>query len=93
TTVTAADVTRVLPLAGEAGSAGTAAMEEENGSGEGYGGGAGSFEAFRDDAERQFLAQKLREHGWNVSETARAIQMPRSNLYKKIERYGLTREQ
>jgi transcriptional regulator of acetoin/glycerol metabolism len=27
-----------------------------------------------------------------VSETARGLDMPRSNLYKKIERYGLTRE-
>jgi two-component system nitrogen regulation response regulator NtrX len=27
-----------------------------------------------------------------VSETARALKMPRSNLYKKIERYGLSRE-
>jgi two-component system nitrogen regulation response regulator NtrX len=27
-----------------------------------------------------------------VSETARALKMPRSNLYKKIERYGLKRE-
>jgi len=27
-----------------------------------------------------------------VSETARAVEMPRSNLYKKIERYALTRE-
>ena len=27
-----------------------------------------------------------------MSETARALDMPRSNLYKKIERYGLTRE-
>ena len=35
---------------------------------------------------------KLREHDWNVSETARALDMPRSNLYKKIERYSLTRE-
>ena len=35
---------------------------------------------------------KLREHDWNVSETARAIDMPRSNLYKKIERFGLLRE-
>ena len=26
------------------------------------------------------------------TETARALDMPRSNLYKKIERYGLTRE-
>jgi two-component system nitrogen regulation response regulator NtrX len=66
-------------------------MAPENG--EGNGGGAGSFEAFREEAERQFLLQKLREHSWNVSETARAIEMPRSNLYKKIERYGLTREQ
>ncbi|MDQ3208042.1 MAG: hypothetical protein M3Q37_05490 [Gemmatimonadota bacterium] len=27
-----------------------------------------------------------------MSETARALKMPRSNLYKKIERYGLSRE-
>ena len=27
-----------------------------------------------------------------MSETARALDMPRSNLYKKIERYGLGRE-
>ena len=33
-----------------------------------------------------------KEHDWNVSETARALKMPRSNLYKKIERYGLSRE-
>ncbi len=51
-----------------------------------------TFETFKQDAERQFLAQKLREHDWNVSETARVLRMPRSNLYKKIERYGLKRE-
>lgn len=51
-----------------------------------------TFEEFRDAAERAFLLHKLRELGWNVSETARAIDMPRSNLYKKIERYGLERE-
>jgi transcriptional regulator of acetoin/glycerol metabolism len=28
-----------------------------------------------------------------VSETARALEMPRSNVYKKIERYGLKREE
>ena len=42
--------------------------------------------------ERSFLAGKLREHDWNVSETARALKLPRSNLYTKIERYGLSRE-
>ncbi|HEY7893953.1 MAG TPA: sigma-54 dependent transcriptional regulator [Gemmatimonadaceae bacterium] len=51
-----------------------------------------TFEEFKDAAERAFLLAKLREHDWNVSETARLLDMPRSNLYKKIERYGLTRE-
>jgi two-component system nitrogen regulation response regulator NtrX len=51
-----------------------------------------TFEEFKHAAERAFLLAKLRELDWNVSETARALDMPRSNLYKKIERYGLTRE-
>jgi two-component system nitrogen regulation response regulator NtrX len=51
-----------------------------------------TFEEFKQAAERAFLLGKLREHDWNVSETARALDMPRSNLYKKIERYTLTRE-
>jgi len=51
-----------------------------------------TFEEFKHAAERAFLLAKLREFDWNVSETARALDMPRSNLYKKIERYGLTRE-
>jgi two-component system nitrogen regulation response regulator NtrX len=51
-----------------------------------------TFEEFKLAAERSFLLHKLREFDWNVSETARALDMPRSNLYKKIERHGLTRE-
>lgn len=51
-----------------------------------------TFEEFKLAAERAFLLAKLRAFDWNVSETARALDMPRSNLYKKIERYGLTRE-
>ncbi len=50
-----------------------------------------TFEEFKSAAERVFLLAKLRAHDWNVSETARVLEMPRSNLYKKIERYGLTR--
>jgi two-component system nitrogen regulation response regulator NtrX len=53
---------------------------------------ATTFNDFKDRAERAFIVQKLREHDWNVSETARAVEMPRSNLYKKIEKYGLVRE-
>lgn len=69
-------------------------------SGGGGGGGLGgeflqaaTFADFKNQAERVFLLQKLRENDWNVSETARVIDMPRSNLYKKIERYGLVREE
>jgi len=51
-----------------------------------------TFEEFKDAAERAFLLNKLRENDWNVSETARVVEMPRSNLYKKIERYSLSRE-
>jgi two-component system nitrogen regulation response regulator NtrX len=51
-----------------------------------------TFEEFKVAAERAFLLAKLRTFDWNVSETARALDMPRSNLYKKIERYALTRE-
>jgi two-component system nitrogen regulation response regulator NtrX len=53
---------------------------------------AATFAEFKERAERAFILAKLREHDWNVSETARAIDMPRSNLYKKIERYALVRE-
>jgi two-component system nitrogen regulation response regulator NtrX len=53
---------------------------------------AGTFEEFKQAAERAYLLAKLKEHDWNVSETARTLAMPRSNLYKKIERYRLARE-
>jgi two-component system nitrogen regulation response regulator NtrX len=51
-----------------------------------------TFEEFKQAAERAYLLAKLRAFDWNVSETARVLDMPRSNLYKKIERYALQRE-
>ena len=78
--VAAADIDRLLP-------GGDGAMPLPSAPG-----GAHTFETFKQEAEKNFLVQQLREHDWNVSETARALKMPRSNLYKKIERYGLTRE-
>ena len=53
---------------------------------------AATFEEFKQVAERTYILAKLKENDWNVSETARTLEMPRSNLYKKIERYGLSRE-
>jgi two-component system, NtrC family, nitrogen regulation response regulator NtrX len=54
---------------------------------------AETFAEFKEQSERAFILSKLREHDWNVSETARVLDMPRSNLYKKIERYNLVREE
>jgi two-component system nitrogen regulation response regulator NtrX len=53
---------------------------------------AGSLRDFKESAERIFLVQKLRENRWNISATANAIGTPRSNLYKKLEQYGISQE-
>jgi two-component system nitrogen regulation response regulator NtrX len=47
---------------------------------------------FKEVSEREFLVDKLREFGWNISKTADVIDTPRSNLYKKLEQYGITQE-
>ena len=48
---------------------------------------------FQETAERVYLLRQLKLNNWNVAATARAINTPRSNLYKKIETYGLKREE
>jgi two-component system nitrogen regulation response regulator NtrX len=53
---------------------------------------AATLRDFKENAERAFLVQKLRESGWNISATAAAIGTPRSNLYKKLEAYGISQE-
>jgi two-component system nitrogen regulation response regulator NtrX len=47
---------------------------------------------FKESAERAFLVGKLRENNWNISKTAEVIGTPRSNLYKKLEQYGIRQE-
>jgi two-component system, NtrC family, nitrogen regulation response regulator NtrX len=54
--------------------------------------GAGTLREFKDASERAFLVQKLRENNWNISKTAEVIDTPRSNLYKKLEQYGIKQE-
>jgi two-component system nitrogen regulation response regulator NtrX len=51
-----------------------------------------TFAGFKEHAERAYIVHKLHENDWNVAETSRRIDMPRSNLYKKIEKYGLVRD-
>jgi two-component system nitrogen regulation response regulator NtrX len=52
-----------------------------------------TLQAFQDESERRYLVAKLSENGGNVTRTAENIDTPRSNLYKKIERYGLRRDE
>ena len=51
-----------------------------------------TLQSFKDTAERAYLVAKLEENGWNRAATAKAIDTPRSNLYKKIESHGITEE-
>ena len=80
--VTAADVDRLVGARASEPQSGLAGLEQYH-----------TWEEFKLAAERAFLQVKLRQYDWNVAETARALDMPRSNLYKKIERHGLAREQ
>lgn len=52
---------------------------------------ASTLREFKERSEREFLRRKLGEHDWNITRTAQSIDTPRSNLYKKLEQYGLAR--
>ena len=44
----------------------------------------------RDAFEKDFICRKLQENDWNISRTADAISVERSNLHKKIKSYGIS---
>jgi two-component system nitrogen regulation response regulator NtrX len=51
--------------------------------------GADTFREAREEFEKEFLLRKLEENDWNVSRTAEAIDMERSNLHRKIRSFGI----
>jgi two-component system nitrogen regulation response regulator NtrX len=51
--------------------------------------GAATFEEFKNRSEALFFRRKLAENEGNVKRTAERLNMQRSHLYKKLERYGL----
>jgi two-component system nitrogen regulation response regulator NtrX len=51
--------------------------------------GAGSLAEAREEFERQYILRKHRECGGNMSRTAEALGVERSNLYRKMKGYGL----
>jgi two-component system nitrogen regulation response regulator NtrX len=48
-----------------------------------------SFRNAKMDFEKKFIMKKLQEFEGNISKTAEAIGLERSNLHRKIKRYGL----
>ncbi len=58
---------------------------------EGFFGTYQTFEEFKRESEKMFFIQKLTETNWNVKKTSEILKMQRSNLYKKMEKYGLNK--
>jgi two-component system nitrogen regulation response regulator NtrX len=48
-----------------------------------------SLTAAREDFEKRYIWRKYQECGGNMSRTAEALQVERSNLYRKMKGYGL----
>lgn len=48
-----------------------------------------SLRGAREEFERQFIIQKLEEYDWNITRTAEAIGLERSNLHRKIRSYSI----
>jgi two-component system nitrogen regulation response regulator NtrX len=48
-----------------------------------------SLRAARAAFEKRFIERKLAEHGGNISRTAEALGLERSNLYRKMRAYGV----
>ena len=48
-----------------------------------------TFRTAKEEFEKEFLIQKLEENDWNVSRTAEAVEIERSNLHRKIKTYGI----
>ncbi|MGN7724098.1 hypothetical protein EGT74_00795 [Chitinophaga lutea] len=44
---------------------------------------------FRDEVEKIFIEFMLNKNGRNVSRTAQELDIQRSHLYNKMERYGI----
>lgn len=50
------------------------------------------FQDFKEHIEKLFIEHKLRKFVWNVSKTAEVLDIQRSHLYNKIEKYDLRRQ-
>jgi DNA-binding NtrC family response regulator len=51
-----------------------------------------SLREFREEVETAFIRHKLAEFEWNISRTAQALGIERTNLHKKLRALGIHRE-
>jgi len=79
--MTEAEVIDEKDLPGQAGGGGQTQLPDA--------GEAKTLKDCRELAERDFILVKLQKNNWNISQTAREIDTPRSNLYKKLAQYGI----
>jgi two-component system nitrogen regulation response regulator NtrX len=50
-----------------------------------------TLRAYREAAERAYILQTLRDFDWNISKSAVALGVERTNLHKKIRTFGIKR--
>lgn len=50
-----------------------------------------NYQDFKDEVEKDYILFKLEKNNWNVTKTAEELDIQRSHLYNKIEKYGLKR--
>lgn len=50
-----------------------------------------NYQEFKDEVEKEYILFKLEKNNWNVSKTAEEMDIQRSHLYNKIEKYQLKR--
>jgi two-component system, NtrC family, nitrogen regulation response regulator NtrX len=48
-----------------------------------------TYKDAKENFEKEFLIRKLQQNNWNISKTAEAIEMERSNLHRKIKAYNI----
>ncbi|MEL6132166.1 MAG: sigma-54 dependent transcriptional regulator [Bacteroidota bacterium] len=50
------------------------------------------FQEFKDHVEKSFILQKLEQNNWNISKTAELLEIQRSHLYNKMDKFDIKRD-
>jgi two-component system nitrogen regulation response regulator NtrX len=53
-------------------------------------GGPQSLREAREAFERAYILGELRAHGWNITQTSKALGIGRVNLWRKLKAYGIS---